>query len=124
MAQCADKGHETKILPLLRFIACLRCFSLLSLWILLLGRAYVPNSGLGTILQELMYPMPMPSISICRFFVDKGLTVNQPTVLSPLNFLKICFKKAETFLVKERLQSSLGNAAFSLCIRGTIPCDI
>lgn len=125
VAQCGDKEHETKISPLFRCLVCLRCFSLLSGWIPLLGSAYVPNSGLGPILQELMHHMVMPSISICRFFVVKGLTVNQPTVLSPLRYLlDIYFKKVETFLVKERLQRSLGNAAFIPCIRGTIPCDI
>lgn len=55
VAQYAGKGHETKISPLFTFVVGLRCFSLLSVWIPLLGRAYVPNSGLGTILQELMY---------------------------------------------------------------------
>lgn len=125
VTQCADKGYETKIPPLFRFTICLRCFPLLSVWIALLGRAYVPNSGLGTILQELMCHLLMPSISICSFFADKGLTVNQPTVFSPLRFLfVIYFKKDETFLVKERLQSPLGNAAFNQYISGTILCDI
>lgn len=125
VTQCADKGYETKIPPLFRFIVCLRCFSLLSVWIPLLGRVYVPNSGLGTVLQELIYHTPMPSISVCRFFVNKGLTVNQPTVLCPLRFLSVIyFKKVATFPVKERLQSPLGNAAFNPYIRGTIPCDL
>lgn len=43
VVQCADKGHETKIPHLFRFIVCSRCFSLLSVWIPLLVRAHVPN---------------------------------------------------------------------------------